>query len=109
MSAEIPQGIAIEQIFLVEVTYGPDAAGRRPLFRVEHLTRIAALRAAGTVIEAGGCSDFSASYLLVRAPDEAAVDALIAADVYTRNGVWQRATIRGFGRVCRLDELPVAG
>ena len=109
MPAEIPEDIVIEQVFLVEVPYAPDAAERRPSFRVEHLARIAALRAAGTVIEAGGCSDFSAAYLLIRAPDAAAVEALIAADTYTRNGIWLQPRVRGFGRVCRPDELPTAG
>ena len=106
MPPELPDGIAIEPVFLVEVPYAPDAAESRPRHRPEHLARIAALRAAGTIIEAGGCSDFSAAYLIIRAPDAAAVGALIREDVYTRNGVWGEPRVRGYGRVCRPDEVP---
>jgi len=106
MPAELPDGIVIEPVFLVEVTYAPDAAETRPRHRAEHLARVAALRAAGTIIEAGGCSDFSAAYLIVRASDAAAVEALVQEDVYTRNGVWREVRVRGFGRVCRAEEVP---
>jgi uncharacterized protein YciI len=109
MSPELPDGVAIESIYLVEVPYLPGAEARRPAFRREHLTRIAALREAGTIIEAGGCTDFSGSYLLVRVPDAEAAAALVASDVYSRNGIWDEARIRGFGRVCRPDEIASGG
>jgi uncharacterized protein YciI len=109
MSQELPDGVAIEAAFLIEVPYLPGAEARRPAFRHEHLTRIAALRERGTIIEAGGCTDFSGSYLLVRVPDVAAAHALIASDVYSRSGIWDEPRIRGFGRVCRPDELAPGG
>lgn len=109
MPSEIPPGIAIEPVFLVEAMYAPDAAETRPLHRAEHLARVMVLRAAGTLIEAGGCTDLSAAYLLVRAADAAAAAALINDDVYLRNGVWTSFRVRGFGRVCRPDELGGGG
>lgn len=106
MSAEIPQGIAIEPVFLFEATYGPDAAERRPAFRAEHLARIFALREAGVIIEAGGLADFSRSVLIVRAADEAAALAIGREDVYFRNGIWTEVRAQPLGRVCRPEELP---
>ena len=91
MAEEIPEGLAIEPIWAIEATYGTDAAERRPAVRHEHLARIGRLRAAGTVIEAGGYADMSGSLLLVRAPDEAAALAIMRDDVYMRSGVWTRS------------------
>jgi uncharacterized protein len=107
--SEIPPGIAIEPVFLVEATYAPDAAETRPLHRAEHLARVMVLRAAGTILEAGGCTDLSAAYLLFRAVDAEAVAALINDDVYLREGVWASFRVRGFGRVCRPEELVAGG
>lgn len=106
MTAEIPAGIAIEQVFLVEATYAPDAAERRPAFRAEHLARIAALRNAGVILEAGGLADFSRSVIILRAADEAAAVAIGREDVYFRNGIWAEIHARPLGRVCRPEELP---
>ncbi len=105
MTAELPAGAAIEPVFLIEATYAPDAADRRPRYRMEHLERIAALRNAGTVIEAGGCADFSDAYLLVRVADADEALALYTSDVYTRGGVWTGVRVRAFGRVCRPEEI----
>jgi hypothetical protein len=106
MAHGIPEGLAIEQIWAIEAIYGPDAAERRPAVREEHLTRIAQLRAAGVVIEAGGYSDMSMALLLIRAPDEASALAILQADVYTRSGVWTGFRAHQMGRVVRTDELP---
>jgi uncharacterized protein len=106
LSAGIPEGIAIEPVFLVEATYAPDAAERRPAFRAAHLVRIAALRDAGVIIEAGGLADFSRSVILLRAVDEAAAVAIGREDVYFRNGIWTEVRARPLGRVCRPEELP---
>jgi len=98
--ADLPPGVSVETVYAVEISYTPDAAERRPAFRAEHLARIARLMAEGTVIEAGGCLDFSAALLLVRAGSaEEAVD-LVRDDVYLRSGVWQDdARVRAYGRV----------
>jgi uncharacterized protein len=106
MAEDLPEGLAIEQVWAVEATYAPDAPERRPAVRREHLERIGRLRAAGTVIEAGGYSDWSAALLIVRAPDEAAAVALVRDDVYTRSGVWTDFHARALGLVVRREELP---
>lgn len=106
MPADIPDGITIEPIFVVEATYGPDAAERRPAFRAEHLARIAALRNAGVIIEAGGLLDFSRSIILLRAADAHAALAIGRDDVYLRQGVWADVRVHPCGRVCRPEELP---
>jgi uncharacterized protein YciI len=105
MAGEIPDGLAIEPVWAIEATYGPDAAERRPAVRQEHLGRIGQLRAAGTIVEAGGYADMSGSLLLVRAPDEAAAMAIVKSDVYTRSGVWTGFRARAIGRVVRSDEV----
>ena len=108
MAGEIPEGIAIEPIWVVEAFLGPDAAERRGLFRAEHLARLAGLRDAGTVIETGAFADMSASLLLVRVATEAEALALAQADVYFRAGVWTSFRIRALGRVVRKAG-PAAG
>lgn len=100
--SEIPAGVKVESIFLVEAHYTADAAERRPAVRPEHLARIVELRDAGTIIEAGAYSDgLTSSILLVRADDAEAALALARADVYVRSGVWGDITARPFGRVTR--------
>jgi uncharacterized protein YciI len=105
MAGEIPGGLAIEQIWVVEATYGRDAAERRAAVRAEHLARMAELRAAGAIVEVGGYSDMSGSLLLVRLPSEEAVSALVRADVYFRTGIWTAFRVRALGRLVRRDEL----
>jgi hypothetical protein len=100
MSSEIPAGVQIEQVFLVEAQYTAEAAGKRPPVRAEHLSRVVRLREEGTIIEAGAYSDaLTSSVLLVRAEDAAAALAVARADVYARSGVWGAISARPFGRV----------
>lgn len=105
MASDIPEGVAIEPVFVIEATYGPDAAELRPGYRPEHLIRIARLREAGIVIEAGGMADFSRAILLVRAADAEAAREIAVQDVYVRSGVWVEIQVHAFGRVCRPDEV----
>ena len=105
MAGEIPDGLAIEPIWVVEATYGPDAAERRSSVRAEHIARVARLRDEGTVIEVGGYSDMSGSLILLRVPSEEAALAVVREDVYYRSGVWTGFRARALGRVVRLDEL----
>jgi uncharacterized protein YciI len=96
----IPAGVSVETIYIVEVSYAPDAATRRPAFRPEHLTRIARLIGEGRMVEAGGYLDFSAAQLWVRAASEEEAVALVRDDIYLREGVWlDDARARAFGRV----------
>jgi hypothetical protein len=105
MSDEIPAGVVMEPVFVIEATYATDAAETRPAHRPAHLARIAELRAAGVVLEAGAFPDMSSSLLLVRAPDADAALAIARADVYMREGVWVEARVRPFVRVARPDEV----
>ena len=100
MSSEIPAGVQVEPVFLVEAQYTADAAEKRPAVRSEHLKRVVRLREEGTIIEAGAYSDgLTSSVLLVRADDAAAALAIARADVYSRTGVWGDISARPFGRV----------
>lgn len=98
---EIPSGIEIEQVYLVEVQFTPEAAERRPAVRHEHLVRIAELKRAGTLIEGGAYADggLTSSILIVRTPDAEAAAAVVRADVYVRAGIWSEISVRPFGRV----------
>jgi uncharacterized protein YciI len=102
----IPEGLAIETVWVVEAALGPDAAERRAPVRAEHLRRIGDLRASGVVVEAGAFADMSASLFIVRAATEEEALAVVRDDVYTRTGVWVSFRARPFGRVARADELP---
>jgi hypothetical protein len=98
---ELPPGIEIEQVYLVEVQLTPEAADRRSAVRHEHLVRIAELKRNGTLIEGGAYADggLTSSILIIRAADAEAAAAVVSADVYVRAGVWGEMTVRPFGRV----------
>jgi uncharacterized protein YciI len=96
---ELPAGVTLEETWLIEATYAPDAADTRGPFRAEHLGRIVELREAGVIVEAGALADVSASILLVRADSEAAALAIARDDVYMANGVWVEVRARKFIRV----------
>ena len=108
MSADVPADIAIETIFVVEATYGPDAAEIRPRVRPEHLARIAELRDRGVIVEAGGYTDFSTALVLIRADSAEAALAIARDDIYLSSGVWVELRVKPFGRVIRPAELPTA-
>jgi uncharacterized protein len=99
----LPDGVTIEQVWLVEATYAADGAERRKPFRAEHLAGIARRLADGTFVEAGALLDVSTSVLLVRAPTEEDALAICREDVYMRNGVWVSIRARPFGRVVRTS------
>jgi len=96
----IPDGLTVETVYVVEISYTPEAAIRRPALRPQHLERIGRLLAEGRIVEAGGYLDFSAALLMVRASSEEEAVALVRDDVYVREGVWlDDARARPFGRV----------
>ena len=102
--ADIPDGVAVETVFMVEISYSAHAAEKRPAVRPEHLRRIARLMADDRVLEAGGYLDFSSALLMVRASNEEEAVALVRDDVYLREGVWlDDARARPFGRVVLAD------
>jgi uncharacterized protein len=106
VAAEIPEGLAIETIWVVEAAYGQDAAERRAPVRSEHLAGVARLRDAGTIIEAGGFTDMSGSLILIRVETEQAALDVVEHDVYRRTGVWTGFRIRPLGRVVHQSEMP---
>jgi len=102
--AGIPDGVSVETVFMVEISYSADAAEKRPAVRPEHLRRIARLMADDRVLESGGYLDFSSALLMVRASSEEEAVALVRDDVYLREGVWLGdARARPFGRVILSD------
>jgi len=106
MSTEFPPNFVIEEVWLIEATFAPDAATRRTPVRAEHILRIMALRDSGTIIEGGAFADMSGAILLVRAADEQAALAIVQEDVYSLVGVWVEFRARKFGRASRPSELP---
>ena len=96
---DIPDGVSIETVWLVEVPYTPEAPDRRPLHRQVHLGRLATLIQGSVVIEAGGAQDWSKAVLLMRTSTADEALAIIEEDVYTLEGVWHSPTARPFGRV----------
>ncbi|MFO1541115.1 MAG: VOC family protein [Chloroflexota bacterium] len=98
--ASAPHAVVTEAVWLVSCTYAPDAAERRAPVRAVHLERVAALRRAGTIIEAGAFLDrLDGSVLLVRAADAEAARRVAAEDIYTAEGIWTSIAVRPFGRV----------
>jgi len=98
--SDIPAGVTIESVFLVEAQYTPEAAEKRPAVRGQHLANAARLREEGVIIEAGAYSDrLSSSVLLLRAADAEAALAIAREDVYAKAGVWGAISARPFGRV----------
>lgn len=98
-ASELPAGVEIEDVYLIEAAYTPEAGERRPAVRGTHVGRIAALKAAGVMIEAGAFKDMTASILVVRAASEEEALALAREDVYVKAGVWGEIKARPFGRV----------
>ena len=106
MTAEIPPGVAVETIYIVEATYAPDASTTRRPVRAEHLARVIELREAGILLEAGGFADVSSALLLFRTASAEEALAICREDIYTRCGVWVELRARPWGRVVGVEELP---
>ncbi len=89
----------LEPVWFVEATYAPDAAETRVPVRPRHLARIAELKTAGVVVEAGAFMDMSASVLLIRAATETEALEVCRQDAYMQAGVWVELRAKPFGRV----------
>ena len=99
-NTEIPSGVEIEPVYLIEARYTPEAAERRPAVRGAHIIRAAELKRAGVIVEVGAYSDaLTSSILLVRAASEAEALEIAQQDVYVSAGVWGEITARPFGRI----------
>ena len=103
MPDETAPAHSLENVWIVQATYAPDAAETRVPFRARHLARIAVLKTQGVIVEAGAYLDMSGSLLMIRAEDEAAAIAVASADVYMQNGVWVELRAKPFVHVV-LDE-----
>lgn len=101
---EEPPALPIESVWFVEVTYAPDAAEARRPFRAEHIAAVQSRLASGVYVEAGAFTDVSSSVVIVRAATEQEAVAVVADDVYMRNGVWVEVRARPFGRVRAADQ-----
>ncbi len=106
MTSELPEDVALERIWMIEGMYAPDAEELRRPVRARHLARLAELRDAGVVLEAGALGDMSASVILVRAASEEEARELARQDVYLSSGEWDEIRVRPFARLCRPGELP---
>lgn len=89
----------MEPAYVVEAIYAPDAATRREPFRAEHLARIYADIAAGTLVTAGALDDMSGSLLVAATDNEDEVLQRIHDDVYWREGVWVDVRLRRLNRL----------
>lgn len=80
----------------------PDAPARRQAVRERHLEGARVLAERGTMHLGGaildGAGTMVGSAIVLEADDEAAVRALLEADVYARQGVWQHYEIYPFRR-----------
>ncbi|QDZ11945.1 YciI family protein [Devosia ginsengisoli] len=76
---------------------------RRLANRAAHMERIHELKAEGVIIDGGAMLDEAGrmigSIVLCDVPDRAALDALIASEIYYRQGVWKDIDILPFRRV----------
>jgi hypothetical protein len=94
---------AIDQVWVVEATYAPDAPDTRVPFRAEHLGRIVRLMDEGVIVMAGAYLDVSTSLVFLNAATEEEALAIARQDPYTREGVWVELRARPFGRVITVE------
>jgi uncharacterized protein YciI len=77
------------------LTYGYHETDQRAARREEHLAYLNTLAGEGSLAAAGPYDDLSGGLIIYRAPDQAAAEALVAGDPYTRAEVtkdrWLRA------------------
>jgi uncharacterized protein YciI len=85
---DLPDGVSLETVYAVEISYSPEAQAKRPAVRLEHLTRVARMLGDGTLVEAGGYLDWKSALLIFRAASEQEAIDLIRDDAYLRSGVW---------------------
>lgn len=76
---------------------------KRMTFRDEHLERIHAMKAEGTIVDGGAilnqAGDMVGSVVLCEFPSRAALDVYIESEVYFRHGIWASLEILPFRRV----------
>ena len=97
---ELPDGVTVETVYAVEISYSPEAKERRPAVRIEHLTRVARLLREGTLVEAGRLPRLQSALLIFRVGSEQDAIDIVRDDVYLRAGVWlDDPKVRAWSRV----------
>ncbi len=88
------------------IAHDGTAAGtleRRLAAREQHMERIHAMKAEGTILDGGALIDddgkMIGSVVLCEFPDRAALDAYIVSEIYFTQNVWKDITVLPFRRV----------
>ncbi|MBI2755444.1 MAG: hypothetical protein HYX52_01920 [Chloroflexi bacterium] len=98
-SLELPTNVAIRRAFVIEASYGPDAAERRKPLRARHLERVGRLLDSGVIALAGALADLSESVMIANVSSAAEAEALARSDPYFEAGIWIGIVVREFDQV----------
>lgn len=79
--------------FVLWGTYCDNALELRTPFRDEHLSRLADLKEAGTLITLGPTETSSHVFGIFEAESQQEVEALVKSDIYWREGIWTAVEI----------------
>ena len=79
--------------FVLWGTYCADVLDKRAPFRDEHLARLQQLKDAGSLVTLGPTTDLSRVFGIFEGESAEAVEALVKADVYWREGIWTSVEI----------------
>lgn len=74
--------------FVLWGTYCENALVKRTPFRDEHLARLQQLKANGTLVTLGPTEGSTHVFGVFEADSQGAVEELVKADVYWREGIW---------------------
>jgi len=86
-------------LFVVIGHDGPQGAARRPEVRPRHLAHLQPLAEAGRIKLAGPFLDGSGSLIVFEAASLAEAWAIVAADPYVTEGVFNRVEVKPFAQV----------
>jgi hypothetical protein len=79
--------------FVLWGTYCDDVLEKRAPYRDEHLARLQQLKDAGSLITLGPTTDLRRVFGIFEGESADAVEALVKADVYWREGIWTSVAI----------------
>ena len=79
--------------FVLWGTYCADVLEKRAPFRDEHLARLQQLKDAGSLVTLGPTTDLGRVFGIFEGESAEAVEALVKADVYWREGIWTSVEI----------------
>jgi len=79
--------------FVLWGTYCDDVLEKRAPFRDEHLARLQQLKDDGTLITLGPTTDLSLVFGIFAGESAEAIEALVKADVYWREGIWTSVAV----------------